>query len=73
MAFAVTQEMLDEAIAAYQRIMVGGGVYEYRDQNGETVRYSRVDLPKLWAWITFLQGQLNPTCRGNNGPMTVWM
>lgn len=72
-AIPVTQEMLDEAIAAYHRISTGDGVYEFRDQNGELVRYSRVDLAKLWAYITWLQGQLNPQCRQASGPMQVWM
>ena len=72
-AIPVTQAMLDEAIAAYQRIMVGGGVYEFRDQNSETVRYSRVDLDKLATWIRYLQSQLCPQHRFTTGPMKVWM
>lgn len=71
--FPATQQMLDEAVAAYHRIVTGGGVYEYRDQNGEVVRYSRVNLPQLAAYIEKLQGQLDPNCRQRVGPMQVWM
>ncbi|MDO5646312.1 gpW family head-tail joining protein [Paracoccus sp. (in: a-proteobacteria)] len=73
MEIIVTPKMLEDALQAYHRIMTGGGVYEFRDQNGEVVRYSRVDLPKLWAYITWLQGQLAPECRQTAGPMRVWL
>lgn len=69
----VTQEMLDEAVAAYHRLMTGGGVYEYRDSNGEVVRYSRADLGKLAAYISWLKSQLCPDHRHTMGPMKVWM
>ena len=68
-----TQEMLDEAVAAYHRLMTGGGVYEYRDQNGEVVRYSRIDLPRLATYIQSLRAQLHPQCNVHSGPMKVWM
>lgn len=71
--FPVTQKMLDEAIEAYHRIATGGGVYEFRDQNGEVIRYSRVNLAQLQAYIERMQGQLHPECRRNAGPMRVWM
>lgn len=73
MAIVVTQQMLDEAVAAYHRLAIGDGVYEYRDQNGETVRYTRADLSKLRSYIDWLQGQLAPETRQNVGPMRVWM
>lgn len=66
----VTHEMLAEARAAYHRIAIGGGIYQFRDQNGEQVSYSRTDLGKLAAYIQWLEGQLGirPT-----RPMKVWM
>lgn len=67
----VTQEMLDEARTAYHRILTGGGIYEYRDQNGETVKYGRTDLAKLAGYIRWLEEQLGV---GVPVPvMKVWM
>lgn len=73
MAIAVTHEMLDEAFAAYRQLMTGAAVVEYRDQNGERVVYGRADSAKLWAYITWLQAQLNPATLKTQGPMGVWM
>lgn len=52
------QEMLNEARAAYHALMTTGSVLEVRDQNGELVRYSRVDASKLLAYIKSLEFQL---------------
>lgn len=71
MAFGATQQMLDEARAAYIRIATGGGVYEFRDQNGEVVRYARTDLNKLYALIQMLETELDLSTAPP--PMQVWL
>lgn len=68
----VTQAMLDEARAAYHRILIGGGIYQFRDQNGEQVSYSKTDIGKLAAYIRWLENELGIATRPT-GPMTVWM
>lgn len=70
MATYVTQEMLAEARAAYHRIATGGGIYQFRDQNGEQVSYSRTNLADLAKYIQWLERQLNPR---PSGPMRAWM
>ena len=72
MAFVVTQTMLDEAQTAYHALMLGQGVVEFRDQNGERVVYSRADANKLLNYINWLKGELGITTT-SVGPMKVWM
>lgn len=71
MALGATQEMLKEARAAYIRLAMGGGIAEFKDQNGETVRYSRTDLKALADLIRMMEIELGlaPVLR----PMKVWM
>ena len=71
MPFVVTEQMLSEARDAYHRIATGGGIAEFRDQNGETVRYSRTNLTDLRSYITWLEIQLG--IAAPVGPMRVWM
>ncbi|WP_198474900.1 gpW family head-tail joining protein [Aquamicrobium zhengzhouense] len=67
----VTQEMLNEARQARHRLLTGGGVYQFRDQNGEQVSYAKTDLPKLDAYIRWLETELGV---GIPVPvMKVWM
>ena len=72
MATHVTQEMLTEARSAYHRILIGGGIYQCRDQNGEQVSYGRTDINKLAAYIRWLESELGVAQRPT-GPMKVWM
>lgn len=74
MPFAVTQQMLDDAQAAYHALMLGESVVEYRDSNGERVVRYRADANKLKLYIEYLKAELgvNATSVGN-GPMRVWM
>ncbi len=71
MALGATQEMLKEAREAYIRLAMGGGIAEFKDQNGETVRYSRTDLKALADLIRMMEIELGlaPVLR----PMKVWM
>lgn len=38
--------------------MLGQGVAEFRDQNGETVRYSKTDIASLRTYIASLKQQI---------------
>ena len=68
----ITHEMLVEAREAYHRILTGGGIYQFRDQNGEQVSYGRTDINKLAAYIRYMEQQLG-VAPPVMGPMTVWM
>lgn len=67
----VTPEMLAEARAARHRLLIGGGVYQFRDSNGEQVSYAKTDLNKLDAYIRWMESELGV---GVPVPlMKVWM
>lgn len=63
------QTQLQEAEQAYHNLMTGQSVAEFRDQNGEMVRYSPANASRLLAYITSLKMQLGgcPV-----GPARVW-
>jgi hypothetical protein len=64
---AATQAQLDEAEAAYHSLCIGKGMVEFRDSNGELVRYNVASLPRLAQYIQQLKIELGvSTC---NGPM----
>lgn len=69
---AVTQQMLTDAQDAYHALMTGSAVAEFRDQNGETVKYSKTSKNDLLAYIQWLKGQLGMAV-APTGPMRVWM
>jgi hypothetical protein len=74
MPFAVTQQMLDDAQAAYHALMLGESVVEYRDQNGERVVRTKADANKLLNYINWLKSELGVvTNPAGVGPMRVWM
>lgn len=68
----VTQQMLLDAYEAYAALMTGQAVTEFRDQNGETVKYSRANKNDLLAYIEFLKRELGVAV-APVGPMRVWM
>lgn len=64
------QTQLQEAEAAYHRLMTGESVVMFKDSNGEQIQYSAVSANKLLGYIMSLKQQLGvPVC---NGPMRVW-
>lgn len=71
MALGATQEMLDEARAAYRSLAMGSGIARFKDQNGEEVSYSRTNMADLANLIRMLEIELGlvPVMR----PMKVWM
>lgn len=68
----ITQTTLDDARKAYHSLMTGAAVAEFRDQNGETVKYSAISAPRLLAYIRWLEGELGVRT-ATAGPMRVWM
>lgn len=69
---AATQQMLDDAQAAYHRLLLGESVAEFRDQNGETVRYTAASRSALATYIEQLKAQLGLSKRNASAPMRVW-
>lgn len=60
---------LQEAEQALHRLMTGQSAVEFRDSNGESVRYSAISANKLQGYILSLKLQLGmPT---GLGPMRV--
>ena len=52
------QTRLAEAQSALHNVLVGRGVTEVRDFNGESVRYNRVDTSALRAYIKELEDSI---------------
>ena len=53
-----TQEMLDEARAAYHSLMIGRRAVIIHDQNGEQIEYNRVSISALAKYIRDLEAKL---------------
>ena len=68
----ITMQMLLDAQQAYHDLMTGTAIVEVRDQNAETIRYSKTNKNDLLAYIEWLKGQLGMTV-APSGPMRVWM
>lgn len=72
MPMATLAARLVEAENAYHSLMLGQGVAEFRDQNGETVRYSKADVAALRGYIAALKQQIADELAGtlpSEGPM----
>lgn len=69
---AVTAAMLQEAETAYHLLLTGQAVASFRDQNGETVTYSRTNIADLRAYIAEIKAALSEAPRAV-GPMRVWL
>lgn len=52
------QQLLQEAETTYHRLMMGGMAAEFRDQNGESVRYTNANRGDLLKYINYLRGLL---------------
>jgi hypothetical protein len=64
---AATQAQLDEAEAAYHKLMLGTSLVEFRDSNGEMARYNIASAPRLAQYIKQLKIELGLECP--TGPM----
>ena len=63
------EELLAEAETQYHKLLTGRSVVEFRDQNGELMRYTQPNAPRLAAYIQSLKAQLG---RAPSGPMRVF-
>lgn len=61
---------LQDAEQAYHRLMTGQSAVEFRDSNGELVRYSAISANRLMGYILSLKSQLGLAT--NVGPMRAW-
>lgn len=52
------QANLDAAEAAYHSLMIGGAAAEFRDQNGESIRYTAANASGLLRYINYLRNLL---------------
>jgi|AntRauTorcE11897_2_1112592.scaffolds.fasta_scaffold01695_6 HAMP domain-containing protein len=52
------QTRLDEAETAYHQLALGQNIAEFRDQNGELVRYTPANRGALWSYILRLRSEL---------------
>ena len=68
----ITMQMLLDAQQAYHDLMTGAAIVEVRDQNAETIRYSKTNKNDLLAYIEWLKGQLGLAV-APSGPRRVWM
>lgn len=55
---ATTQQLLDEARAAYHALMIGSSARVVVDQNGERVEFTAANAMRLQAYITQLENKL---------------
>jgi hypothetical protein len=55
---AALELKLAAAEEAYHQSMIGGGVREFTDQNGERIAYSAANSSRLLAYIAWLRSQL---------------
>lgn len=68
---ATPTEQLAEARAAYHKLVTGGAVRVFVDQNGERVEYVQANAGLLAAYIERLAKLLEPCTV--SGPMNVWL
>ena len=64
------QAMLAQAEEAYHSLMIGQGVAELQDQNGERIRYTQANKANLYNYILQLRSELGLSTVGRPGK--VW-
>jgi hypothetical protein len=64
------QAMLAQAEEAYHSLMIGQGVAELQDQNGERIRYTQANKAGLYNYILQLRSELGLSTVGRPGK--VW-
>lgn len=57
---AILKANIKDAEDAYKRLMTGQSAEEWRDQNGESVKYTRMNRDGLRMYILELKSQLPP-------------
>jgi hypothetical protein len=68
---ATLQQRYDEALDAQHALLTGTAVVEFRDQNGELVKYNQASAGRLGAYIQDLARQLGTVIP--QGPMSVFL
>ncbi len=58
---------LAEAETAYHHLALGQTAVEFRDQNGELIRYSPASRHVLWSYILRLRSELGKPVTGRPG------
>lgn len=66
---ATTEEKLEQAEKAYHDLMMGKSLVEFRDSNGELVRYTPANAGRLAAYISGLKAELGLSV---TSPLRVW-
>lgn len=56
---ATTQQLLDEALEAYHKLMTGTATRVFVDQNGERVEFAVANAPRLYNYIQDLKAKLD--------------
>lgn len=70
-----TQQALNEARRAYHNLLTGQAVAEFRDQNGEMVRYTQMSRAALADYVNQLERKLAAELGqtpASVAPMRVW-
>ena len=65
----MSAQAIADAMTAYADLLKGQAIRELRDQNGESVSYTRADLPRLAAYIQQLQAEASTAPLGSRGPL----
>lgn len=63
-----TQDDLDEARAAYKKLMMGLSAKVVVDMNGERVEFTAANKSGLYNYIVALEAYINPLSVPDNGP-----
>lgn len=66
------QACLQEAETAYHQLVTGQSAVEFRDQNGELVRYTPASAVRLASYIQSLKRQLGLLPAASLAPARVW-
>lgn len=64
-----TEQLLADAQLQYHKLLTGRSVVEFRDQNGELMRYTQSSATRLAAYIQQLKVELG---QASAGPMRVF-
>ncbi len=64
----IYQKRLDDARSKYHAIMLGENVEQFVDQNGEQVKYSKINIGGLEKYIEKLEGLLDPQLARSRQP-----
>lgn len=63
---------LQEAELAYHRLLIGHSAVEFKDQNGELVRYTPASAVRLQAYIRSMKAELGEIHVAAIAPARAW-